>query len=206
MLQLKGRINSSNVMKALWVLEEIGLDYEREDVGGAFGKNHEAPYLNLNPNGRIPTIIDGDLVLWESNSVVRYLAATHSAGTLWPTDPAARARCDMWMDWQLTELVHGMVPVFHGLIRKTPEERDMDAIAAARDDGAGKWRILDDHLSRNTYIGGDTFTMADIPIGPLAYRWYELPIEREDFTHLHRWYDLICTRPAFQKHCMTGLS
>ena len=206
MLQLKGRINSSNVMKALWVLDEIGLDYEREDVGGAFGKNNEAPYLGLNPNGRIPTIIDGDLVLWESNSIVRYLAATHSAGNLWPTDPAARARCEMWMDWQLTELVHGMVPVFHGLIRKSAEERDMDAINAARDDWAGKWRILDDHLSRNAYVGGDSFTIADIPIGPLAYRWYELPIEREEFANLKRWYDLICARPAFQKHCMTGLS
>ncbi|CAN0473184.1 unnamed protein product [Discosporangium mesarthrocarpum] len=206
MLQLKGRINSSNVMKALWVLDEIGLDYEREDVGGAFGKNREAPYLGLNPNGRIPTIIDADLVLWESNSIVRYLAATHSAGDLWPTDPAARARCEMWMDWQLTELVHGMVPVFHGLIRKSAEERDMDAINTARDDWAAKWRILDDHLSRNAYVGGDSFTMGDIPIGPLAYRWYELPIEREEFTHLKRWYDLICARPAFQKHCMTGLS
>ena len=87
-----------------------------------------------------------------------------------------------------------------------PEERDMDAINAARNDWAAKWRILDDHLSRNTYIGGDNFTIADIPIGPLAYRWYELPIEREDFTHLQRWYDAICARPAFQKHCMTGLS
>ena len=206
MLQLKGRINSSNVMKVLWILDEIGLDYQREDVGGAFGKNHEAPYLDLNPNGRIPTIIDGDRVLWESNSIVRYLAATHSAGNLWPTDAAARAGCEMWMDWQLTELVHGMVPVFHGLIRKSAEERDMDAINAARDDWAGKWRILDDHLSRNLYVGGDGFTIADIPIGPLAYRWYELPIEREDFNHLKRWYDLICTRPAFQEHCMTGLS
>ena len=206
MLQLKGRINSSNVMKVLWVSDEIGLDYEREDIGGTFGKNHEAPYLDLNPNGRIPTVIDGDLVMWESNSIVRYLASTHSAGNLWPTDAAARARCEMWMDWQLTELVHGMVPVFHGLIRKSAEERDMDAINAARDDWAGKWRILDDHLSRNLYVGGETFTIADIPIGPLAYRWYELPIEREDFTHLKRWYDLICTRPAFQKHCMIGLS
>lgn len=206
MLQLKGRINSSNVMKALWVLDEIGLDYEREDVGRQFGKNHEAPYLRLNPNGRIPTIIDGDLVLWESNSIVRYLAAMHSSGTLWPTDPAARARCEMWMDWQLTELANGMVPVFHGLIRKSAEERDMDAINAARDEWAAKWRILDDHLSRNAYVGGDSFTMADIPIGPTAYRWYELPIEREDFVHLKRWYDLICARPLFRKHCMTGLS
>ena len=206
MLQLKGRTNSSNVMKALWVLDEIGLAYKREDVGGQFGKNHEAPYLSLNPNGRIPTIIDDDLVLWESNSIVRYLASRHSLGTLCPANPGDRARCEMWMDWQLTELVMDMVPVFHGLIRKPSEERDMDAINAARDDWAGKWAILDDHLSRNTYVGGNSFTMADIPIGPIAYRWYELPIKREEFANLKRWYDTLCGRPAFRKHIMTGLS
>lgn len=206
MLQLKGRTNSSNVMKALWVLDEMGIDYEREDVGGQFGKNYEAPYLSLNPNGRIPTIIDDNLVLWESNSIVRYLASKHSLGTLCPNDPADRARCEMWMDWQLTELVHGMVPVFHGLIRKPPEELDMDAINAARNDWAAKWAILDEHLSRNAYVGGDSFTMADIPIGPIAYRWYELPIEREDFGNLKRWYDAMCERPAFREHVMTGLS
>ena len=206
MLQLKGRTNSSNVMKALWVLDEMGIDYEREDVGGQFGKNHEAPYLSLNPNGRIPTIIDDDLVLWESNSIVRYLASKHSLGTLCPDDPADRARCEMWMDWQLTELVHGMVPVFHGLIRKPPEERDMDAINAARNDWAAKWAILNEHLSRNAYVGGDSFTMADIPIGPIAYRWYELRIAREDFGNLKRWYDAMCERPAFREHVMTGLS
>ncbi|CAN0590631.1 unnamed protein product [Laminaria digitata] len=99
-----------------------------------------------------------------------------------------------------------MVPVFHGLIRKSAEERDLNAIAAGRDVWAAKWRILDDHLSRNAYIGGADFSMADIPIGPTAYRWFELPIEREDFAHLQRWYDQICHRPAFRKHVMTGLS
>ena len=206
MLQLKGRTNSSNVMKALWLLDEIGLDYEREDVGGQFGKNHEAPYLTLNPNGRIPTIIDNDLVLWESNSILRYLASKYTRGTLYPKDPADRARCEMWMDWQLTELVHCMVPVFHGLIRKSPDERNMDTINASRDDWAARWAILDDHLSSNTYVGGDDFTIADIPIGPIAYRWYELPIEREDFVNLKRWYDALCERRSFRKHVMTGLS
>jgi len=206
MLLLKGRANSSNVMKALWILDEIGIEYEREDVGGPFGKNHEASYLSLNPNGRIPTIIDDDLVLWESNSIVRYLASKHSMGSLFPTSSADRAKCDMWMDWQLTELVGDMVPVFHGLIRKPPEERDMDVINAARDSWAGKWAILDDHLSRNDYVGGNRFTMADIPIAPLAYRWYELPIEREEFGNLKRWYKAMCARPAFQKHVMIGLT
>ena len=112
----------------------------------------------------------------------------------------------MWRDGQLTELVGDMVPVFHGLIRKPPEERDMEAINAARNSWAGKWAILDHHLSRNEYVGGDRFTMADIPIAPLAYRWYELPIEREEFANLKRWYDSMCHRPAFQKHVLIGLS
>ena len=206
MLLVKGRANSSNVMKALWILDEIGIEYEREDVGGPFGKNHEASYLSLNPNGRIPTIIDDDLVLWESNTIVRYLASKHSMGSLFPTNPGDRAKCEMWMDWQLTELVGDMVPVFHGFIRKPPEERDMDVINAARDSWAGKWAILDDHLSRNDYVGGNRFTMADIPIAPLAYRWYELPIEREEFGNLKRWYKAMCARPAFQKHVMIGLT
>ena len=206
MLLLKGRAKSSNVMKALWILDEIGIEYEREDVGGPFGKNHEASYLSLNPNGRIPTIVDDDRVLWESNSIVRYLASKHSMGSLCPTSPADRARCEMWMDWQLTELAGDMVPVFHGLIRKPPEERDMDVINVARDSWAGKWAILDDHLSRNDYVGGNRFTMADIPIAPLAYRWYELRIEREEFGNLKRWYKTICARPAFQKHVMIGLT
>ena len=206
MLLLKGRANSSNVMKALWILDEIGIEYKREDVGGPFGKNHEASYLSLNPNGRIPTIVDDDLVLWESNSIVRYLASKHSMGSLFPTNPADRAKCEMWMDWQLTELVGDMVPVFHGLIRKPPEERDMDVINAARDSWTSKWAILDDHLSRNDYVGGNRFTMADIPIGPIAYRWYELRIEREEFGNLKRWYKAMCARPAFQQHVMIGLT
>ena len=206
MLQLKGRVNSSNVMKTLWVLEEIGLEYDREDVGGKYGKNNETPYLELNPNGRIPTIVDGDLVLWESNTIVRYLASKHSMGKLWPSDPGARARCEMWMDWQLTELVENMVPVFHGLIRKSAQERNIKEIDAARYTWSQKWAILNKHLKHNEYVGGAKFTMADIPIGPIAYRWYELPIEREEYPHLYRWYKKLCDRPAFQKHIMTGLS
>jgi len=206
MLQLKGRVNSSNVMKALWVLDEIGLEYDREDVGGQFGKNTETPYLALNPNGRIPTIIDGDLVLWESNSIVRYLASKHSMGKLCPSDPGARARCEMWMDWQLTELVQNMVPVFHGLIRKSAEERNTREIESARDTWSQKWAILNKHLKRNEYVGGANFTMADIPIGPIAYRWYELPIEREEYPDLYRWYKKLCDRSSFKKHIMTGLS
>ena len=107
---------------------------------------------------------------------------------------------------QLTELVQNMVPVFHGLIRKSAEERNTREIEAARDTWSQKWAILNKHLKRNEYVGGANFTMADIPIGPIAYRWYELPIEREEYPDLYRWYKKLCDRSAFKKHIMTGLS
>jgi glutathione S-transferase len=205
MLTVKGRATSSNVMKVLWTLDEIGLPFDREDIGGTFGGNKDAGYLALNPNGLVPTVVDGDLVLWESNSIVRWLAAKHSAGLLWPSDPDARAKCEMWMDWQLTSLNNLMIPVFHPLVRHPPERRDPEAIRAAAEAWGKAWRILDDHLSRNDWVGGNDFTMADIPIGPLAYRWYELPIERAELPHLRRWYDAICARPAYRRNVMTGL-
>lgn len=206
MLQVKGRNTSSNVMKVLWTLDELGLDFEREDIGGPFGKNKDTAYLALNPNGLIPTLVDGDLVLWESNAIVRWLTSVHSADAMYPTDPAVRARCDMWMDWQLTILNGLMVHVFHPLIRLSEAERDPVAVSAAVENWGNAWAILDDHLSRNTYVGGDKFTMADIPMGPLAYRWYELPIERRDLPNLKRWYDLMCDRPAYRENVMRGLS
>lgn len=205
MLLVKGRTTSSNVMKVLWTLDEIGLPFDRENIGGPYGGNRNPEYLALNPNGLIPTLIDGDLVLWESNSIVRWLAAKHSAGTLWPTDPDARARCEMWMDWQLTSLNGLMVPVFHPLVRLPSDQRDPDAIAAAVEAWGTAWKMLDAHLSRNEWIGGADFTMADIPIGPLAYRWYELDIRRPDLPHLARWYEAVCARPAYRSNVMTGL-
>ena len=206
MLTIKGRPTSSNVMKVLWTLDEIGLPYEREDIGGAFGGNDTAEYRALNPSGLIPTAIDGDLVLWESNTIVRWLAAVHSPDDLCPVDPGMRARCEMWMDWQLSVLNPLMVPVFHPLVRRPEAERDPAAIAAAVEKWSDAWRILDDRLSRNAYIGGGAFTMADIPVGPLAYRWFELPIERAELPNLRRWYDAICDRPAYKTHVMRGLS
>ena len=206
MLKIKGRTTSSNVMKVLWMLDEIGLAYEREDIGGPFGRNKDPEYLALNPNGLIPTAVDGDLVLWESNTILRWLGAVHSAGTLWPTDPVARARGEMWMDWQLTVLNGLMVNVFHPLVRLAEADRDPAAVAAAVKKWGEAWAILDDHLSRNDFVGGATFTVADIPIGPLAYRWYELPIERPALKNLQRWYDAMRARPAFARHVMTGLN
>lgn len=206
MLKILGRKNSSNVQKVLWCCDELGLAFEREDIGGSYGKNRDPEYLALNPNALVPTIIDDDFVLWESNSIIRYLAAKHGNGTLYPTDLQARATGERWMDWQLSVVVPAINPVFFGLIRTPPEKRDHAAIAAARDKLAEAMKILDAYLGRSEFVAGPSLTVGDIPVGIMTYRWYTLDIEREDLPNLKQWYDRLTERPGFQKHVMIGLT
>ena len=135
-MKIWGRANSINVMKVLWAADECGIAYERTDVGGAFGGNDQKWYLDMNPNGVVPTIDDGGRVIWESNSAVRYLSARYAAATLWPNDPGQRSEADRWMDWQLSTLSESMRVVFWGLVRTPPDKRDMAAINAPLQGGA----------------------------------------------------------------------
>lgn len=207
MLKLLGRNNSSNVQKVLWCLDEIGVPYEREDVGGAFGRNREPEYLALNPNGLIPTLLDGDRVLWESNTILRYLAASYDTGGLWEPDPGRRAAGEKWMDWQLSELAPGaMTPLFKQYVRTPPERRDPAVIAQSLEKATRAFHMLDETLARAPWLGGERFTVADIPCGALAYRWMNLPIERPELPALAEWYARLCERPGYRRHVMIGLS
>ena len=205
MLKIIGRKTSSNVMKVLWACTEMGLDYEREDLGGPFGGNDSPEYQALNPNGLVPTIVEDDFVLWESNSIVRYLAHEHGQGTLWPTDARTRARADRWMDWQLSVMSPAIGPVFRGLVRTPEAERDMAAIAKARDNTAAAMAILDRYLGETEFLGGSEFSMGDIPVGIGTYRWFALDIEREDFRNVKRWYDALTERPGYREHVMNPM-
>lgn len=207
MLKIIGRRNSSNVQKVLWACGEMGVPYEREDAGLQYGVVNTPEYIALNPNRLVPTIIEDGFVLWESNSIVRYLAMKHGMGTLCPTDLRVRASAERWMDWQLTTMHRAITPLFHGLIRTPPEKRDAGAIARARDETEKVFQIMDDYLARTTYLAGDAFTFGDIPLGIHAYRWFSFEgIERREMKNLNRWYDLLCARPAFREHVMIGLS
>ena len=206
MLKIMGRDTSSNVQKVLWVCGELGLPFEREDIGGPFGGNDQPEYLALNPNGRVPTIIDDGYVLWESNSCVRYLAAKHGGDPLSPADLQIRGNAERWMDWQLTIMSPALVPVFWGRIRTPPEKRDMDAIEAARKKLSGLIGFMDAQLSKTAFLAGDDFTIGDIPLGIAAYRWFVMDMEREDYPNLKRWYDLLTQRKAFQDAVMNPLA
>jgi glutathione S-transferase len=205
-MKIWGRANSINVQKVLWAADECGLKVEREDVGGPFGGNDQKWYLDMNPNGVVPTIDDGGRIIWESNSAVRYLAARYAAGSLWPNDPGVRSEADRWMDWQLSTISRGMTTIFWGLIRTPPEKRDMTAINEAIADTGKLWARLDAHLGERPYVAGTHFTMGDIPVGCFAYRWHALDIERPELKNLKAWYERLATRPAYARHIMIKMT
>jgi glutathione S-transferase len=206
MLKVWGRRNSINVQKVLWCCAELDVPFERVDLGGPFGGNTDPDYLRLNPNGLVPTISDEGFVLWEANVIVRYLAAKHGAGSLWPGDLSVRADADRWMDWQMGTLWAAMRPVFVGLVRTRPEERDRTSIEAARKETAETWRILDSHLADRDYVTGSSFTMGDIPLGATAYRWLQLEVQGPPLPNVRAWHERLCERPGFRAHVMLPLS
>ncbi|MFQ6018138.1 MAG: glutathione S-transferase family protein [Kiloniellaceae bacterium] len=206
MLRIWGRINSVNVQKAMWCIGELGLAHERIDAGGRFGGNDEDWYLDMNPNGLVPTIDDDGVVLWESNTIVRYLAAKYGTGTLCPASPERRADAEKWMDWQQTALLPPITTIFWGLVRTPPDERDPGAIEEATRQAGRTLRVLDRHLAGRAYVLGSSFTMADIPVGAMAYRWYALDVAHPDRPHLRAWYGRLCEREAYRRHVMIPLS
>jgi glutathione S-transferase len=198
-IKIWGRNTSSNVQKVMWAVGEIGLPHERIDIGGPFGGNREPAYLAKNPNGLVPTLEEDDgFVLWESNAIVRYLAAKHRAGVLEPADPHARARANAWMDWQLSVAAPAISDAFMGLIRTPPEKRNHAAIEESKKKTTAAMTILDGELGSTAYVAGDAFSYGDIPIAVMAYRYRALVPERPPLPHFERWYAAIAARPAFK--------
>jgi len=198
-LKILGRATSTNVQKVLWFCDAQGIEYDHDnDIGGAFGRNNSAEYLAMNPNGRVPVVIDDGFVMWESCSIIRYLARK-SKSDLYPSDFAERQTVERWMDWELSLLAPRHVPVFVGMVRTKPEDRNPDAIA----NGVTQWnvamQVLEDQLSETAYVAGASFTLADIPIAPIVHRWYNLDIDRIDAPNIKRWYDSFAGDAGFQK-------
>jgi glutathione S-transferase len=201
MIKIWGRNTSSNVQKAMWAVHELGLEHNRIDVGGKFGKNNEAPYLAMNPNGLVPTLEEEDgFLLWESNSIIRYLAGKHDKnGTLEPKDAKQRAVASQWMDWQLSVAGPAITPAFWGLIRTPEDKRDTAAIKASQDKTITAMKMLDERLGKAAYVAGPAFSYGDIPVGVMCYRYRQLVPHRPATPNLDRWYDAIAKRKAFHE-------
>ena len=198
MLKVWGRTTSSNVMKVLWTCTEIGLPFDRVDIGGPFGGNDKPEYLALNPNGLVPTIEDDGFVLWESNSIVRYLATKH--GKLAPSDLRQRADADRWMDWQLSVLGPTFGPIFMQLVRTPEAQRSQAAVDTAAEKTGKAMEILDRRLAGQRFLCGDQLTMGDIPYGAILHRWFSLDFKRPSLPNVQTWYQRLCEREGFRKH------
>ena len=194
MLRLWGRTSSINVRKVIWAAQELGLSLQRTDAGGQHGLVREAEYLSHNPNGLVPMIEDEGYTLWESNVIVRYLCSKHSHGTLYPDDTPTRFLAEQWMDWQQTTFNPAGRGAFIQLVRTAPEQRDEAVIIQSINATLPQLLLLETHLSKNAFIVGDKFSMADIPVGCEIHRWFNLPIQRPPLPNLERWYQALCER------------
>ena len=196
MLKIWGRLTSVNVQKVVWCADELGLQYERIEAGGKFGIVNTPEYRAMNPNALVPVIDDDGFILWESNAIVRYLAARHGAGSLCPSDAHVRADADRWMDWQALSLNPGIGPAFIQLIRTAPEKRDAAVIENARAEVEKKLGILDAQLATREFVTGSTFTMGDIALACSVDRWLKLPLTHEPHPHVERWFAQLRIRKA----------
>jgi glutathione S-transferase len=203
MLKIWGRKNSLNVQKTMWVVGELGLAHERIDTGGPFGGLETAEFGALNPNRRVPVIDDDGVVVWESHSILRYLAARYGAGTLWAEDAAARSLADRWIDWTLADLQPAFIGGVFMTLYRTPEaQRNWKAIERGLARTAELMALLDRHLADKPFLAGDFFTMGDIPAGAQLYRHFTLEIERPALPNVEAWYGRLTERPAYREHVM----
>ena len=206
-LHIWGRLNSINVQKVLWLCEDLKIPFERTDAGMQFGVNKTQSFLQLNPNGLVPVIKDNELVLWESHAILRYLSKKHDiSDTFYPKSVHQSAKIDQWLDWYNTTAWPAMRPLFWGLIRTKPEERNLTELEKTRIQMSSILNILDDQLKSSTWVAGDHFTIADLPLALIAFRWFNLPIEREEYQHLSRWFKQIELRPGYIKYASAPLT
>lgn len=206
MLKLLGKASSINVRKVLWTSHELALPLTREDWGSGFRSTQTAEFLALNPNGLVPVLIDGERVLWESNTICRYLAGREGRQHLLPTEPGARAEVEIWMDWQATELNNAWRYVFMSRVRQDAAYQDPERLAAAEREWNRLMGMLEQHLAQGkTYIAGATFSLADVVIGLSLNRWLMTPFVRPDYPRLQEYWQRLKQRPGFLLYGANGL-
>jgi glutathione S-transferase len=198
MVKILGRGTSGNVQKVVWLLEELGLPYTREDYGRQFNNTQTEAYLGLNPSGKVPTLIDGEVVVWESNTILRYLCSKSPGGAaLYPTEPAARSQIERWMDWQLASLNGPYLGVFKESKKK--EEERAASFAADSKELAAQLELLEKGTAGRAWIAGASFSIADICLGPIVDRCLNFPVTLPAVPGVRAWRDKLAARPAYLK-------
>ena len=198
-ITLWGRLNSANVQKAVWALEELALPYQHVPAGGSFGGLDSPDFLAMNPNGRVPVLRDEELTLWESHAVVRYLSAEYGSGLLFPLEPVERAPVDQWTDWVATTFQPAWIAVFWDLVRTPVAQHDRARIERGIAATLRCFQMMEQRLRDTPFLGGRNFTYADIVAGVAMYRWTSIDIDRPELPAVAAWHGRLKERPAVQK-------
>jgi glutathione S-transferase len=206
MLTIWGRRSAFNVQKVMWTVGELGLAFRHVDAGGTAGGLDTPEFLAMNPHGRIPVVDDDGVVVWESHTIVRYLAARYGCGALGRDEPVARAQAERWMDWMLATLQPDFMDLFWRFYRTPPDRHDRDQIRDLEARCARHFGLLDAHLATRDYLAGTDFTVADIAVGVSLYRYFEIDVDRPPLPHVEAWYARLQSRPAYREHVMRSFT
>ena len=206
MIKVWGRASSSNVQCVMWCIAELGLPVERVDAGLMYGVNNTTQYRAMNPNGTVPTIVDGDgPALWESGAILRYLANRYAGDPFWPVDPIRRADVDRWAEWSKVSVQMSFnTPIFWPVLRLPPEQSNPESLTRAITSFEDKLRIAQSKLTQHQFLTGDKLTLADIQFGHILYRYFELEIPRSEIPAVRQYYDMLTAMPHYQKHVMVS--
>lgn len=206
MLKVWGRRSAFNVQKVMWLIGELGLEHEHIDAGGSAGGLDEPEFVAMNPHGRVPVIDDDGTIVWESHTILRYLAARYGAGTFWADDPATRAQAEQWMDWSQTSLQPAFMDLFWGYYRTPEAERDTARVERASAQCVEDYRLLESQLNDRFFLAGDGLSLADIPAATSLHRYLALDLPRPDLPLIEAWYARLAERPAYRDHIMLDFS
>ena len=207
MLTIYGRKSSFNVQKVMWLVGELNIAHRHVELGGAFGGLDAPEFRALNPHGRVPVIVDGDVTVWESHTILRYLAARYGGSSFWDDDPAVRSQSERWMDWAHTTLQPDFLTgVFWGFYRTPAAQRDTRAVEEKIRRSAQHFQLLDKILADRPFLLGNRLTLADIPAGTHLYRYFNIDIARPRVPNVERWYRTLAERPAYRAHVMVPFS
>ncbi len=204
MLTVYGRADSSNVQAVMWCIAELGLPHQRYNIGHRFGGTDTPIFITMNPNRNVPVLVDANgPALWESGAILRYLANRYANAPFWPSDPSDRAQIDKWAEWsKVSVAVNFTVPIFWAVVRTPAKARNYKTLKQAVHKFEDRLKIADQQLSQHPYLAGDDFSLADILLGHILYRYFDIDIERADLPHLHEYYDRLTLRPQYQTHVM----
>ncbi len=190
-------IAGSRALRSLWAAEEVGVEYEHVPTH-FLGDSKKPEYLAINPNGRVPALVDGDVTLFESMAINLYLARKYG-GALWPSSEADQARAIQWSIWGMTEIEPNLMDILLNRMM-LPEDQRNEAAAEAAEKGLDRpMKVLDDTLADRTHLLGNDFTITDLNVAAVLSMAKMVRYDTSGYANVHRWFEACTGRESFAR-------